>query len=155
MNPSRRAKIGLILLTFSVCGAAAITQRWRDSRHAVLHPTELYAVVLAQMDAFRRADFPRAYRHVSNSVQEQFNVESYADFVRHDHLELRHAERIEFGAIRAEGRRALVPTYFFMANGDVIPCAYSLIHEEDGWKIDGVRVHPRWPATQRLQGVRL
>ena len=155
MSPGRRAKVGLILCTFAVCGAAALVQRWREARPAFTHPAELYDVVLAQMSAFRDADYPRAYRVVSNGVQEKVNVETYADLARHDHTELRRAVRIEFGSIRAEGRRALVPAYFFMPAGDIIPCAYSLVREEDGWKIDGLRVHPRWPATHQLRGSRL
>ena len=155
MNSGRRAKIGLILCTLAVCGAAAITQRWREKRRVFTQPSELCDVVLAQMRAFREADYPRAYRTVSNSVQEKYNVETYADLARHEHPELRRAARVEFGPIHAEGRRALVPAYFCMENGDIIPCAYNLIHEEDGWKIDGVRVHPRWPASHQLRGTRL
>ena len=155
MITGRRAKIGLILCTMAVCGAAAIVQRWRETRRAFVQPAELYDVVLAQMSAFRDADYPRAYRTVSNTVQEKYNVEAYADLARHEHTELRHAARIEFGPVRAEGRRALVPAYFFMPRGDVIPCAYSLVREDDGWKIDGARVHRRWPVTQQLRGTRL
>jgi hypothetical protein len=155
MSPGRRARVGLILCTLAVCGTAAVVQRWRDTRPAFTRPAELYDVVLAQMTAFREADYPRAYRTVSNGVQEKVSVEIYADFARLDHTELRRAVRIEFGPIRAEGRRALVPAYFIMAEGEIIPCAYSLVREEEGWKIDSVRVHPRWPSTHQLPGSRL
>lgn len=155
MSHGRRAKIGLILCTFAVCAAAALVQRWRETRRAFVRPTELYDVVLAQMNAFREADYPRAYRTASNTVQEKYNVEAYSDLARNEHTELRRAARIEFGPIRAEGRRALVAAYFFMPQGDIIPCAYSLVHEEDGWKIDGSRVHHRWPANHQLRGTRL
>lgn len=155
MSTGRRAKVGLILCTFALCGVAAISQRWREARRARAAPRELYEVVLAQMSAFRAADYPRAYRHVSNSLQGKLNVEAYADFARHDHPELRRAERIEFGPVLASGLRASVPTYFFFSNGEVIPCVYSLIRESDAWKVDAVRVHPRWPAQQPLRGTRL
>lgn len=155
MSLGRRAKVGLILCTLAFCGVAAITQRWRDARPARTTPHELYGVVLAQMSAFRAADYRRAYRHASNGLQGKLDVEGYADFARHDHPELRRAERIEFGPVLTTGLRASVPTYFFFSNGEVIPCVYSLIHEEDAWKIDAVRVHPRWPAHQPLRGTRL
>jgi hypothetical protein len=155
MSPGRRAKVGLILCTLAVCGAAAMVQRWRDTRPAFTRPAELYDVVLAQMTAFREADYPRAYRTASNGVQEKVSVEVYADFARRDHTELRRALRIEFGPIRAEGSRAFVPAYFIMAEGEIIPCAYSLVREQEGWKIDSVRVHPRWPPSHQLPGSRL
>lgn len=155
MTTGRHAKVGLILCTFALCGAAAITQRWREARRARATPHELYDVVLAQMNAVRAADYPRAYRHVSNSLQGKLNMEAYADFARHDHPELRRAERIEFGPVLVSGRRASVPTYFFFSNGEAIPCVYSLVHEGDEWKVDAVRVHPRWSAQQPLRGTRL
>lgn len=155
MNRGRRARIGLILCTFAICGAAAIFQRLRETRHAFEHPNELCDVVLAQMKALQAADYSRAYRHASNSLQEKYNLETYTDFARYDHPELRRAERLEFGPIRAEGRRAMVPVYFFFPNGELIPVAYSLVREEEGWKIDGVRVHSRRPAEHQLSGTRL
>lgn len=155
MNAGRRARVGLILCTFAICGAAAIVQRMRESRRAFAHPNELCDVVLAQMNALRDADYSRAYRHASNSLQEKYNVETYTDFARYDHPELRRAARLEFGPIRAEGRRAVIPVYFFFGNGELIPAAYSLVREEDGWKIDAVRVHARWPADHQLRGTRL
>ena len=91
MSHGRRAKIGLILCTFAVCAAAALVQRWRETRRAFVRPTELYDVVLAQMNAFREADYPRAYRTASNTVQEKYNVEAYSDLARNEHTELRRA----------------------------------------------------------------
>ncbi|MEO8351682.1 MAG: DUF4864 domain-containing protein [Chthoniobacteraceae bacterium] len=155
MTAGQRSKVGLILFTLAVCGGAAITQRWLESRRAAVRPGDLFAVVLEQMDAFRKADYPRAFRQVSNNLQEKFNVESYSSFARHDHPELRRATRIEFGPVRSVGRRALVPVYFFLEGAGVIPCTYSLVHEEDGWKIDGVRVHGQWPSTFQLRGSRI
>ena len=49
MTTGRRAKVGLILCTFALCGAAALTQRWRHARRAQTTPHELYEVVLAQI----------------------------------------------------------------------------------------------------------
>ncbi len=155
MNPGRRARVGLILCTFAICGAAAIVQRIRESRQASERPHVLCDVVLAQMKALREADYSQAYRHASNSLQEKYNLETYIDFARHDHPELCRAERVEFGPVRVEGSRAVIPVYFFFGSGALIPAAYSLVREEDGWKIDAVRVHSRWPADHQLRGTRL
>ena len=67
---------------------------------------------------------------------------------------MRRAERVEFGAVHFEGRHAIIPAYFFLPDGDVIPCIYSLVNEDDGWKIDGARVLRRWPAGRRMGGMR-
>ena len=155
MNPGRRTRVGLILSAFAICGFAAIVQRMRETRSAFEHPSELCDVVLDQMKALREADYLRAYRHASNHLQEQYNFETYAAFARRDHPELHRAERVEFGPVRTEGERAVVPVYFFFPNGELIPAAYSLVREEEGWKIDAVRVHSRWPAHHQLRGTRL
>ena len=64
------------------------------------------------------------------------------------------ADRANAVAVRFEGRHAFVPAYFFLEEGDTVPCIYRLIREEDGWKIDSVQVLKRWPASRRLGGTR-
>ena len=125
-----------------------------EVRRATARPAELYDTVWRQVEAFREADFPRAYQQVSTSFQERFNIETFADLVRTDYPAIVRAERLEFGAVHFTGQHALVQVYFFRSDGEVIPCIYKMVREEDGWKIDGARVQKRWPPGRRLGGIR-
>ena len=151
---NRRHRIGLILIFLGVCGGAALVQRALDAGQLVARPAELYEVVSQEIDAVREADFSRAYQQVSTGFQEKFNVEAFADLVRADYPSLHQIERVEFGRIAREGRRALVQVYFFLPNGDIVPCVYRLVSEENAWKIDAAHVQKRWPSGRRLGGMR-
>ena len=152
MNPRRR--VGVILVVLGICGAALLAQRASEMRRLRVEPRELYEVVRIEIDAVRVADFPRAYQQVSTGFQEKFNVEAFADLVRTEYPDIRRAERIEFGRVVHEGRHAVVQVYFTMAGGDIIPCVYALVNEDNAWKIDAARVQKRWPAGRRLGGLR-
>jgi len=150
----REIKVGMVLTCFGLCIVAAFVQRAFELRRVRARPAELYEVVSRQVNAFRDADFSRAYQQASMHLQERFNVEAFADFARKEYPEISHAERIEFGPVRFAGRQALVQVYFFTSSGDVVPCIYSLVYEEHGWKIDGARLEKRWPRGSRLGGMR-
>jgi hypothetical protein len=151
---SRAAKLCLLGVLFAVCGAAALFQSVLDRRWQSTPPAELYSVVSTELSAFRADDFPAAYRQVSMSFQEKFNLEAFADLARTDYPALLQAAHVEFGQVRFQGRRAYLPAYFILPEGDIVPCVYTLVHEDDAWKIDNARVLPRWPANRRLGGLR-
>lgn len=151
---TRRHRIGLILLFLATCGGALIVQRTKDARRFAARPAELYEVVRLEIDAVREADFSRAYRHVSTGFQEKFNVEEFADLVRSDYPLVQQIERVEFGRVAREGSRALLQVYFFLPNGDIVPCVYRLVNEDNAWKIDAAHVQKRWPSGRRLGGMR-
>jgi hypothetical protein len=151
---NRGAKLFLLGAIFAVCGAAAIFQGLLERRWQSTPPSELYHVVSEQLASFRADDYPRAYRQVSMGFQEKFNLEAFADLARTDYPALLRATRVEFGQARIQGRKAMVPAYFILPEGDIAPCIYSLVREDDNWKIDSVHILPRWPANRRLGGVR-
>jgi hypothetical protein len=150
----RRIKLGIVGATFSVCTAAIfirpVTPRFAPEPEA----RELFAAVLQEIDALREADYPRAYRQVSFSMQEKYNIETFTDFVRLERPSLARAERIEFGAIRVQGRRAWVPAYFFLRSGEISSVLYFLVLEEGRWKIDGTRQEHQWERGHRVGGAR-
>jgi Domain of unknown function (DUF4864) len=151
---NRTAKLLLLAGLFAICGTGAILQNHAERRRQAVSPNVLYAVVWKQIAAFREDDYASAYRQVSANFQEKFNIEAFSDLARTEYPGLRRARRVEFGALRFEGRRAIIPAYLFMDDGDIIPCIYSLVNEDDVWKIDGARVLRRWPAGRRLGGMR-
>jgi hypothetical protein len=151
---TRATKLGILFAVFLLCGASALVQSRFDQERKATPPNELYEVVRKQIHAFRDSDFASAYRQASTSFQERMNMEAFSDLARTEYPGISRAERVEFGAVRFEGHHALVPVYFFLQDGDVIPCVYSLVNESNGWKIDGARVLKRWPAGRRLGGMR-
>ena len=146
---SRAAKLALLSLLFTVCGGGVFWQYRAEHLHQIPAPGELYEVVLKQVAAFRSDDYAVAYRQASSTFQEKFDIEAFADLVRTEYPGILHAARVEFGAVRIEGARAVIPAYFFMRDGEVIPCVYDLIREEEIWKIDNVRVLRRLPVGRR------
>jgi hypothetical protein len=151
---SRRTKIAFLASLCLLCLACAGLQIHRLRARSLTKPTELFAVIWDQVSAFRADDYARAYQQVSMGFQERFNIEAFKELIHSDYPPVRFADRIEFGAVRWDGQHAVVPVYFFLPEGDVIPCFYSFIHEEGVWKIDGVRVQKRWPPGRRLGGLR-
>ncbi|MEA3210150.1 MAG: hypothetical protein QOE70_3207 [Chthoniobacter sp.] len=151
---TRTTKLCILALIFALCGVSALVQSQFARVRPVAPPNELYEVVRKQLHAFRDDDFASAYRQASTSFQERFNIEAFSDLARTEYPGISRAERVEFGAVRFDGQHAIVPVYFFLPDGDVIPCVYSLVNEENAWKIDGARVLKRWPAGRRLGGIR-
>jgi Domain of unknown function (DUF4864) len=151
---TRTTKLSILAAVFVLCGASALVQNRFEQDRQTVPPSELYEVVRKQIHAFRDADFASAYRQVSSSFQERMNMEAFSDLARTEYPGIARAERVEFGAVQVEGRHAIVPVYFFLQDGDVIPCVYSLVNEDRSWKIDGARVLKRWPAGRRLGGMR-
>src|SRR5688572_9206448 len=113
-----RIKLGIVGATFSVCVIAALIRPIANRRLPEPRPANLYNVVLEELGALREADYPRAYRQVSMSMRERYNLDAFAELVRTDHPELPRYERVEFGAVRLQSRHALVPAYFFMPGGE-------------------------------------
>jgi hypothetical protein len=150
----REIKMGVVLGCFGLCVVAAFVQRAFELRRMRVRPAELYEVVSRQVNAFHEADYSRAYQQVSSGFQERFNVEAFTELARKEYPEIARADRVEFGPVRFGGRHAVVQVYFFTRSGDVVPCIYSLIYEERGWKIDGARIEKRWPRGGRLGGMR-
>lgn len=151
---SRRTKLALLASLFLLCAACAGLQLYRQHERRVTPPTVLFDVIWQQVVDFRSDNFAGAYQQVSSSFQERFNIEAFTDLIHSDYPPLRYAQRIEFGAVRWDGQHAIVPAYFFLPEGEVIPCFYSFVQEEGLWKIDGVSVQKRWPAGRRLGGLR-
>jgi len=151
---NRTTKLSLLGAVFATCIAATLFQSVLERRWHATPPAELYAVVWKQLDAFRDDDYPGAYRQVSMAFQEKFNIEAFNDLAHTEYPGLMRAQHVEFGAVRFEGPHAFIPAYFFLEEGDIVPCVYTLIREEDGWKIDSARVLKRWPSNRRLGGMR-
>jgi hypothetical protein len=151
---TRRVKLLILAFFFAVCFSSAWIQSHQERQRALQRPNDLFDVVWAQVEAFQSDDYASAYQQISNDFQEKFDQAAFEDLARSDYPLLARAERVEFGAVQWNGRSAVVPAYFFMAEGEVLPCLFSLVYERKAWKIDAVRMQKRWPAGRRLGGMR-
>jgi hypothetical protein len=110
---------------------------------------------LEELQAVKEADYVNAYRHVSLSMQERYNLDVFADMVRTERPELARFERVEFGGVSVKGRQASVPAYLFLPGGDIAIVTYLLVREEGVWRIDASHVQRRWSREYRVGGTRL
>lgn len=149
---SRVLKASLLLFFFSLCAAAFLVAHHLREHRPPPAPHELFAVVNGQLAAFRAADFPNAYRRASIGVQQKFTLPQFESMVRRNYAEMANAQRVEFGSVRVDGATALVQVYFFASDSSVRTFVYSLIFEDDGWKIGGVEELSRYRPDQSLAG---
>jgi Domain of unknown function (DUF4864) len=149
-------KLSIVGTTFAVC-AAGVFIRPAVPRRIVAEPrpAELYAVIMHELQAVKAADYVSAYRHVSLSMQERYNLDLFVDMVRSEHPDLARFERVEFGTVRLKGRQASVPAYLFLPGDDIAAVTYVLVREEGAWRIDASHVQRRWSRGYRVGGTRL
>ncbi len=150
---SRLAKASLLLFFFSLCGAAFFITARMQARVPAPQPRELFAVVNEQLAAFRADDFASAYRQATSGVQQKFTQPQFETMVRRNYGDLAHAQRVEFGSVRVEGRTALVEVFFYANDGAVRVFLYSLISEQGGWKVGGVEELDRRRPSQLPAGI--
>ncbi len=121
-------------------------------------PRELYTVVQRHLAACRSADFPLAYHAATVGVQERFSLVQFERKLRRDYQPLAAADHVEYGAVRHprdNAAKAQVDVYFISREGEATGWTYSLVFEDNDWKIDGAEPTPGWPAGQRLGGLKV
>lgn len=148
-------KMGIVAATFMVCAAGVFIRPAFPRRVAEPRPSELYEVIMQELEAVKDADYVNAYRHVSLSMQERYNLDVFAGMVRTEQPDLITFDRVEFGAVRVRGRQASVPAYLFLRTGDIAAVTYVLVREEGAWRIDALHVQRRWSPHYRVGGTRL
>ncbi len=151
MAPSmpRLLKTSLLSSSLLLCVCAFLVADKLRSHSPPPAPHDLFAIVNQQLTAFRAADFRNAYRQAATGVQQKFTLTQFEKMIRQRYPEIMRERRIEFGLVRLEGENAFVQVFFFAADGTARSFLFSLINEEDAWKIDGVEEvgSGRWPET--------
>ncbi len=156
MKWANRVFCGMSLVSF--LGTLALFAYVMRPRPEETAPRELYAAVQKHLAACRWADFPLAYHAASSSLQERLTLVQFEHKLRRDYLPVADANHIEFGAIhhlRNNGARVLVDVYFVSRHGEAIGWTYTLVYEDEAWKVDSSEAIPGWPAGQRLSGRRI
>lgn len=131
-----------------LCASAVfVTDRLRERTPAPA-PRELYSVVNNQLTAFRADDFRSAYRYASSGVQQRFTPKQFEAMIRANYADMARASRVEFGTIQVRGASAVVQVFCFAPNGTVRSLLFSMLVEENAWKIGGVE-EVRVPSVPR------
>jgi len=99
--------------------------------------------VLAQLDAFRRDDYPAAYTLASEAIRRIFDRAAFERMVKTGYPEIARSRSaaVEHAAVASNGHAYLI-IKIRGANGNHIEAIYDLVWETDGWKITGVVSRP-------------
>ena len=148
-----RLKSLLLLSFFVVSGVAAVaTHVWRQRAEAEFDPKPLYLVIFAQFEACRLDDFGKAYGQASRGVQEHFTLVQYVSKIRTEYGRISQPQRLQFGSTSYEYHRAMVEVYFLSPRGQITPALFTMIQENDLWRIENFEVYETWPLGHRLAG---
>jgi hypothetical protein len=141
---------------FVVSGVAAVaTHVWRQQIEAEFDPKPLYGVIFAQFEACRSDDFGKAYGQASSGVQERFTLIQYVSKIQTEYGRIFQPQKLEFGSTSLEYHRAMVEVYFLSARGQVTPALFTMIKENDLWRIENFEVYETWPLDRQLAGFRI
>jgi hypothetical protein len=151
-----RAKITLLTFFFAICGTAAVlTAYLQDQADENVKPADLYAVVERQLGDFRGGDFPNAYQYASRAIQARYSVEQFAAMVQADYPGMTRVCRAEYGRVQTRGPHATMQVYLVADDGEIMPCIYTLVREDECWRIDGARLMQPWPPYMHMEGTML
>lgn len=103
---------------------------------------ELIEVIQSQLAAFRKNDYPKAYKYAAANIREQVPLPAFERMVRTGFPVMARSSSAEFGVILDNGSAALVNVSIVSKSGRLIRYQYSLRHELAGWRINGVMRMP-------------
>jgi Domain of unknown function (DUF4864) len=148
-----RLKSFLLMSFFVVSAAAAVaTHVWRERVEAEFDPKPLYGVISAQFEACRSDDFGKAYGQASRGVQEHFTLIQYVSKIRTEYGRISQPQKLQFGSTSLEYHRATVEVYFLNARSQVTPALFTMIQENNIWRIENFEVFETWPLGRGLAG---
>jgi hypothetical protein len=101
------------------------------------------AVVLQQLEAFRRDDFDTAFGFASAEIHQLFDRARFEQMVRTGYPEIaRSASATIDGARRADPDRLYLFVRVRGASGRVVEAVYEMVREDTRWRINGVVTRP-------------
>ena len=151
-----RFKAILLSGTLLICAAGTVVTRlWQDQFEATVKPDALYQVILAQYHACRADDFRQAYQESSSAAQQHLTVVQLETKVRSQYGRISCPERIDFGEISLERRRAYVRVYYTSNTNQVTPALYTLVYEASCWRVENFEIYDTWPANRQIAGTRI
>ena len=101
---------------------------------------DVIAAIEAQMAAFRKQDYEKAYSYAAAALRAQKPLPVFVAIVEAKYPEIWVNVRAEFGIVRDDGRSALVLVHVFAKDSDA-SYDYNLVKEGGRWRIVGVLRH--------------
>jgi hypothetical protein len=109
---------------------------------------ELDRVIQAQLRAFRKDDYPKAYQYAASGLKAQLPLPAFERMVKSAYPLIARSRSEVFGVSIDNGDVAMVNVVIVGASGRVAHYQYLLRRERAGWRINGV-------AETRPQGITL
>jgi len=109
-------------------------------------------VVRDQIDALRRRDWARAYRHAARGVVDQFGPEEFRRMVEEGYAPLLEAETVRVEHVALEGDAAAARLSLVAHDGGLLGARYELAREEGVWRVVGVVLGASLTAVVSLNG---
>lgn len=100
--------------------------------------TELREVIQAQLTAFRKDDYPEAYKYAASSIKEHFPLPAFERMVKQGYPLIAQSSTVQFGVVVDNGKQAVVNVVVAGENGRTRHYQYLMQREEAGWRIGGV-----------------
>jgi hypothetical protein len=152
---TRTIKAALLFFFLSLCVSAVVVTHRVRLQVPTPAPHELFSIVEQQLAAFRADDYRSAYLHAASGVQQKFTIPQFESMIRRDYGDMTNAQHIEFGLVEVSGSVAVVQVYLHGANGSLRSFLYSLIAEDNSWKINGVQPVQNTSRGPRLTGLHI
>jgi hypothetical protein len=101
------------------------------------------AVVMQQLDAFRRGDFDLAYTFASTTIHGLFDRAAFERMVTHGYPEIARSTsaRVAGGRVAPDGTLYIVMK-IRGANGNAVEAIYEMVREGGSFRINGVVARP-------------
>jgi len=99
---------------------------------------ELTRIIKAQLAAFRKDDYPEAYRYAATGLKEQVPLPAFERMVKNGFPVIAQSRAVQFGVIIDNGEQAVVNAVIEDKSDRERHYQYSLLREPAGWKISGV-----------------
>jgi hypothetical protein len=151
---NQQGKLIVLVFFVSVCATASILYWHQKSQTVEARPSELYHVVHEQLKAFQKNNLESAYSQASAKFQQRWSLDDFSAMIHTSFAKIMEARSVEFGGHQQRGKHAMVEVYFIDDEGMASPCIFTLVHESEGWKVDGARWIKGWPNGQRMRGIR-
>src|SRR5437868_2740232 len=94
--------------------------------------------IRGQLEAFKRGDYPAAYRYAAPEIREMYPVADFRRMVEEGYHELAHWKQLSLGASDVHGNQVAVPVTVTPDDGALAHFIYRLRHEAGGWRVAGV-----------------
>ena len=107
---------------------------------------ELDQVIEAQLRAFRKDDYPKAYQYAASALKAQVSLPAFERMVKTGYPLIARSRSEAFGVCIDNGEIAVVNVGILVQSGRIMHYQYLLGRERAGWRIRGV-------METRIQGV--